>query len=420
MLFALCMCLAPLAVPAPLAQNPNSRSLGARSLGDRIELHSGSVLEGRVLWADDERVLVRSEGRNREYERSLVRRIEAQTDALETLLKLPLSPGEGRAAQWVEYARYAQSRQLSGESVVLAWASLLVDPEHEPAHKLLGHRRQDKDWVRVRNDGGEDRVRTLLTQAPEPNRPWRFSSLHHELRSELPLQPTLELYWTLERMERAWRGDLAKELRLQETTLPLFVEVYRERRRFPLPRERAERVAWVGPGPTLFIDAEQGLPQEEWSALCLRERIELSFASFEFPCLLPTAWSEGLARLAARADWSGPGLRAWPKLELPKEVALRVAKSRVRRPVSELVRLTRIDLDYQSGFVQRSEECQALADWALQTEDENVRAATLVYLGWIARGKEGSIRELERAFGRDRDALDLRLLDWTRARAGLR
>jgi hypothetical protein len=119
MLFALCMCLAPLAVPAPLAQNPNSRSFGARSLGDRIELHSGSVLEGRVLWADDERVLVRSEGRNREYERSLVRRIEAQTDALETLLKLPLSPGEGRAAQWVEYARYAQSRQLSGESVVL-------------------------------------------------------------------------------------------------------------------------------------------------------------------------------------------------------------------------------------------------------------------------------------------------------------
>ena len=74
MLFALCMCLAPLAVPAPLAQNPNSRSLGARLLGDRIELHSGSVLEGRVLWADDERVLVRGEGRNREYERSLVRR----------------------------------------------------------------------------------------------------------------------------------------------------------------------------------------------------------------------------------------------------------------------------------------------------------------------------------------------------------
>jgi hypothetical protein len=224
----------------------------------------------------------------------------------------------------------------------------------------------------------------------------------------------------LERMERAWRNDLAKELRLQETTLPLFVEVYRERRRFPVPRERAERAAWVGLGPTLFIDAEQGLPQEEWSALCLRERIELSFTTLEFPCLLPTAWSEGLARQAARADWSGPGLRAWPKLELPKELALRITKSRTRRPVSELVRLTRIDLDYQSGFVQRSEECQALVDWALQTDDGSVRAATLVYLGWIARGKEGSIRELERAFGRDREALDLRLLDWTRAKSPLR
>jgi hypothetical protein len=409
MLLALCLCL------VPLAQNPLERSSG-----DRLELHSGERLDGRVLWADDVRVVARIEGRVREYPRAIVRRLELQIDALATLLGVPLAVGEGRPAQWSDYARFAQSRGLGGEALALQWASLLLDPRHSPAHEWLGHRRAGEEWVRVRADGVEERIADVLSAPPDPRRPWRLSSLHFELRSELALRPTLELYWQLERMEQAWRAGLARELELYEATLPLFVEVYRERRRFPLPRERTERVAWVGLGPTLFIDAEQGLPEAEWTALCLRERIELSFARLEFPCLLPACWSEGLARLASASDWSGPGLAAWPKLELATEAALRLAKSRVRRPIGELLRLTRTELDFQSGFVQRSEECQALVAWALEAEEQSVRRATLVYLGGIARGREGSVRELERAFGLEREQLDARLLQWIRARAGIR
>lgn len=242
-----------LALSLALPQNPLERLVG-----DRVETHQGVVFEGRVLWSDDQRVVMRTEGRMRTLVRSQVRSLQTQVEAQEVLLKALPAIGAGRAGQWVDFSRYAQGRNLQGESEALSWAALCLDPESEAAHQRLGHRRSGGAWVRSRADGQEDRVQDLIDALPDPKRPWRWSSLHFELQSELSLRATLELYWQLERMQCAWRQGLARELQLLETTQPLSVYVYRDRRRFPIPRERAERVAWLGLGPSLYIDAEQG------------------------------------------------------------------------------------------------------------------------------------------------------------------
>ena len=198
---------------------------------DTVDLNDGTHIEGRVIFENDKKVIVRVNSHDRELERGDVKRV----DSLAGSLRLVLGRWDGAAndaAATLDLARFCKSKGLTGEAAVFAYRVLAADGKNEEAHVLLGHDKRGDGWV-VRDGDRRYSYFELGATRKDWRRAWEFETTHYKLVTNMELAAACDLALELELFYRAFYDWFGKELELHEVVKPMLCEVHADRDSYP-------------------------------------------------------------------------------------------------------------------------------------------------------------------------------------------
>jgi len=233
----------------PMAGTPNVTP-------DVVVLVDGTRVEGRVVFEDEDKIVVRVGTRDREIERAKVAEVQSMARSLREVLERWAAIGENDAAATLDLARFCKSRGLQGEAVVLAHRVLASAPDNQEAHTLSGHEKRGDGWV-VR-DGNK---RLLFGKLGEVRKDWsdawRFETTHFRLTTNLDLASACDLALELELFYRTFFDWFGADVELYEVVEPMACQVHADKASFP---EAIGRTAYFdGEAKVLYVLAVDGL-----------------------------------------------------------------------------------------------------------------------------------------------------------------
>ena len=140
-----------LSAPAGASVRPAARkapvaTLGADPSSDRVELVGGTTHGGRVLYEDDEVVILKQDEHVRTFVRDKVRRVDTRETRLGEVLDRMASLEDHEFPELIELGHRAHELGLPGEGELVFLRILLTDPFNEEARHALGHKRVGKAW----------------------------------------------------------------------------------------------------------------------------------------------------------------------------------------------------------------------------------------------------------------------------------
>lgn len=216
--------------------------------GDTIFLENDKTKEGRVVYEDDEVVILRKGSRETEYPRDEVKDVDSRVRSLNQLLDrlTDLGPrGYRDANALLELAQFCEAARLSGEAHMLYLATLLYDPENAGAIEALGCKQRKGHWSYKK---GKKWVRNSELSAGDIDWKdrWELNSVHFTLQSNLPLGKAIKAMWDLERFYRTFFELFQHEVRLLEPDEVMDIHVHGDDKSYP---ENGDgRKGWFDPG----------------------------------------------------------------------------------------------------------------------------------------------------------------------------
>jgi hypothetical protein len=204
---------------------------------DRVELADGTVLEGRVLLADDARVVLRIGSKEREVARADVKSVRSAAAALREVLAQWERIAPGDAAAILDLARFAGARGLTGESELFAYLVLTLEPANAAAHELLGHDARGDGWI-VRDRSRKVAWPRIQEFRGEFRHAWELRSTHYELRTNLELASACALLLELELFYRHFHDTFGAPLGLYEVVERMPCEVHADASSYPDEQKR--------------------------------------------------------------------------------------------------------------------------------------------------------------------------------------
>jgi hypothetical protein len=200
--------------------------------GDRVVLKNGKELRGRVVLEDDKRVVLRQDHRDTALERTDVEHVESRERNLWTLLDNDASWRPFDPEKLLTLLAQAQEMGLHGEAQVYAWREILGGTANTADHELLGHRKRGQGWVLPVGSRWVDwEKRNEL--AKDWGTAWTFSTLHYEVRSNLPLATLLDAVLDIERVYRAFYVTFGAELGVYDVCHPMKVDLHADAASYP-------------------------------------------------------------------------------------------------------------------------------------------------------------------------------------------
>lgn len=222
---------------------------------DVVELVDGTKVEGRVVFDGTKRVVVRNGSRDREIERAKVANVRSASrslnEMLDTLVALETNDRSGLLA----LAQRAQSAGLVGESQVLGYKVLALDPTSDAAHELCGHEKRGKEWT-ARVGGKKYPFDRLSEVRKDFGDGWSFTTTHYEVRTNLPLAQACDVALELELTYRAFFESVGHDIELYEVVEPMKAQIHAEAGSFPEVNDRTGYFS--GADNVLFVLAERG------------------------------------------------------------------------------------------------------------------------------------------------------------------
>lgn len=382
-----------------------------RTKGDKIELANGQTLDGRVLRADDKKVVVRVDGRVRELEKKEVRSLDTMALAVRDLLAHLPAAGQETVDRWAELARYAKQHRLDGEEELLWWKVLLLDPNHQEAHERLGHRKLGKVWQAQNRKEKWLELDDLLHRAEDWNEGFELSTTHYFLRTNLPLDEAIRTLFLLERVYASWYVLWDGKLELNEETLALEWNVHRDERSFErLPGRLSANVHGYRP---VQVDASRGLPRKDVIAGALRQVFAGSFVGPKESVTVPQWLLEGLPRYLAEDPYAETGPVVAPKPELPKKALRLHAGARDPFKLDRVLVFTPTDFLMDQDVVLKEAESTSLATFLMEAGDGTLREGLACFLKSVL-AFAGTTKDLERCLGVQRPELERQWLEYVR------
>ena len=414
MITALTLSLAPLAA-APL---PVQGRKPIRNDFDRIVLTGGKEVKGRVLWVDDEVVVVRSGGkREKEYERAKVAEIHSVEGSLNEFLdRVDAIEDPDDMAALAELATFCTENGLPGEARLVHLFMLTRDAENALAWEALGGREGKRGW-----ELKDDKRWRSLDDFREHRSEWKnameLETTHFWLRSDLPLERNIRILVTLEEMYRAYYETMTKNLRLYPFDERPEVHVTKNRKDYLKPP--VEQDAWFAPATnTLFVCAEG-------------EGADLPLVVGQFAQgMLLNSFRNTLKRDGQIAPWVTRGLGEWfagaavetplrAKLDLERtsDALFRLhAEADEPLPISRILSMTYMELQSPGGELG-SAQAYTLLYFLARGDDQRHREGLLEYVMGSYRG-QSSVTHLEKALGGDLDAIEERWNAFVKEKAG--
>lgn len=230
---------------------------GASRVPDKVELADGTRLEGRVVFEDEELLIVRTGTRDREIEKHKVVRSTSRAavhrEAIEAWTELAPKDVSGLVA----LAESSKRDDLLEESRLFALQVLLIDPSNQAARALSGHEEVRGSWM-VREGGRKIEWTKLLKSHDDFGDPWELETTHYHVRTNLPLPQALEAALSLECHYLAFRDAFARDLRLLEVVEPLHASIHADSKSFP-EVTTGRKAHFETASRKLFVDASAGL-----------------------------------------------------------------------------------------------------------------------------------------------------------------
>lgn len=224
---------------------------------DFVEPANGPRAEGRVVYADEERVVLQDGSRRTEYARKGVKALRSRAELSRAVLERWDALAADDVPGLVALAQAARADDLLEEAGLFAWRALVLDPRNEAMHALLGHARRGEKWS---FQEGARRVDCDKADAAHADfgSAWRFEGPHFVLRTNLPLAQAIDVALDLEHAYQAFYGAFGPELGLHELLAPIQADVHADKASFP--EQVGGRKAWYDASrAVLVVDASGGL-----------------------------------------------------------------------------------------------------------------------------------------------------------------
>jgi hypothetical protein len=276
------------------------------SAPDRVELLDGSVVEGRVVFEDEKRIIVRVKSKERVFELARIRAVRALERSLRELLAKTADGLPPTADERLTIARLARDRGLDGEAELLWWSALALDPELREAHLALGHRDAKGGW-QYPSDRGWQSFGGVRDARADWGDAWVWRTLHYELRTNLALEDGLALVLDLERLRAAFQAGFGQQLELRASEDRMLAHVHADAQGFPDPGAR--RAAYYDESErVLRVNAADGLQRETVFHEATHQLLHLT-AEYgpRATGVIPGWLDEGLAEYMAVAGAGPPG-----------------------------------------------------------------------------------------------------------------
>ncbi len=206
---------------------------------DTVLLTTGKAREGRVVYEDDEVVILRKGSKDKEYDRADVEEVDSRVRHLAELLKRLDAKGpdimrDGVAL--VELAQYAGASRLAGEAEALFLAALLADSKQPVALEALGCRERKGHWS-YKKGSKWYRTSELAIVIEKWKDRWALHSVHYTMQSNLPLGQAIRALLDLERFYAAFYAANQTDLRLLEPDESMDIQAHADGESYPNPSD---------------------------------------------------------------------------------------------------------------------------------------------------------------------------------------
>lgn len=233
---------------------------GARAAAgdDLVELLDGDSLKGRVVYEDEDVVVLRVGSHDREIARAEVKSVRSATRSLNALLDRLAAISPVDATTLLPLADEAQAAGLDLEARLFGLGALAAAPGNEAAATALDCKRKGAGFAL--KQGGKW---IPTTELDAPDRDWKdrwvLETRHYELHTNLGLTQAVHLAFDLEGIYRTFFELFAGELRLLDVDEPMRVEVHADAGSYPEPG--GGRPGYFDPSAlTLMVDASRVQP----------------------------------------------------------------------------------------------------------------------------------------------------------------
>ncbi len=207
-------------------------AVAQKDLRDRVLTTNGGEVRGRVLqrYAADEVVVVQG-GKRVRVPKKHVTEMRTVLDSLREFFGHRHRTTGNIDREWM-LAEWAQANQLPAMARLQAMHVLLLEPEHEAAHRLLDHRKRGKHWMWKRNSSWM----TLLAYEAKTSSfgtPKILDSEHFVVRTNTDLRRAIDALFDLERFYVDWYDTFGEALHPREILEPLEFHLHASAASFP-------------------------------------------------------------------------------------------------------------------------------------------------------------------------------------------
>ena len=371
--------LAALLALATLAGGGEARPL------DTVELEGGVKVAGRVVFEDQDEIVVRVGSNERTFPRKKVVRFDSRFADLRALRKRWRELQETDLPGTLALAKRMREQKFEDEAQLLAWYVLSYSPRDAKAHEFLGHEQLREGWIVV--DGSRRwNYEKLLEVRKDWKDAWELSSEHYHLRSNLPLHDAVIAVLDMECAYEAFFQLLGRPLRFHELVEPLAAQVHADEKSFPESLGNA-RSYFDAAGHVLQVNAAGGFERSSVFHEATHQLLDACVQSTRTARGDVPGWlSEGLAEYL-RASMSGPAGR-----ELPAEGQFDLARFQEHAQTQGAYDVTRVltfGSDDFAGSAKTSlkySQSYTLVCWGLYAEGGQLRERFFDYLRETCKG----------------------------------
>lgn len=223
---------------------------------DEVVFEAGRKLQGRVVFEDDERLILRVGTRDKELEKTKLASVRAASRELPAALDAISALDPRKLEAHMALAQELVAKNLPLEARLVYWKVLCIDPDDVAANEALGHKKRGERY-RVPFKGRWSTLERLGEVRTDWGSAWEFDSTHYHVRSNLPLQQVLDAVLDLERFQRDFYRTFAAELELRDITERIDVQLHADKASYP---EASGAPAYFLPSEArLYVDASSGL-----------------------------------------------------------------------------------------------------------------------------------------------------------------
>ena len=385
---------------------------------DLLTLKDGKEIECRVLYEDDEQVIIRERRKTREVPRDEVAEIQSIERSLREFLEKFEALDATDVGRLTDLATFAEGAFLPAESRHTWIRILTLDPENERAWTKLGGVKGRKGW-RLKVRGRFYTLEQLRERVSDWKNAMVLPTAHFLIKTDIAPERALDVAIDVERAYLAYYDLLGPELKLFPFDEVPEIHIFKDAKDYPKPPTPGWDAWYARNANELYVNFSENPDLGE-----IRRNVAycLLFNSFRRSLdvrsgALPPWAREGMAQGLALAVRGEPG-RMTLELGVPHEAHFALqARDEDALPLKRLLVAGQAAFDAGTEAERFCTQVYTLTFFLMNAGEGKYRAGFAEYLRKAFVGK-GAATHLQRALGIDIEDLEEEWTAYVRTQAG--